>query len=222
MAPSSLAPMRRLRISSLPAPVSKSHRPSCLTRGMGKGQPSAPSCSSCLESDAATRLTFSLTRFMNSSCSAAASTTSTDTRACPAGPKIACRALVSLASTAALRASTAASGETNRSSPAAMRVPGKSNKREMSTSLGVSSTDRGAGEELQYFIGYCSLLRWKDQRFPLLVGRLGASECAGADVWAGADAGRDIVGWRLSWPRVLNWWVSCELWRSEEHTSELQ
>src|ERR1039458_7272454 len=149
---------------------------------------------------------------MNISRSWAASTTSTETRPCPTGPKIACRELVSLASTAALRASAAASGELKRSSPAAMRRPGKSNKREMSTSLGVSSTDLGAGEELQCFIGYCSLLRWRDQRFPLLAGRLGASECAGADVRAGADAGREIVGWRLSWPRVLNWWGSCVLW----------
>src|ERR1019366_1085094 len=98
-------------------------------------------------------------------------------------------------------------------SPAAMRAPGKSNKREMSTSLGVSSTDRGAGEELQCFIGYCSLLlRWRDQRFPLLAGRLGASECAGADVWAGADAGREIGGSRLCWPRGLNRGGSCESW----------
>src|ERR1035437_7028008 len=62
MAPSSFAPMRRLRISSLPPSVSKRHCPSCFTRGMGKGQPSAPSCSTALASHSATRFTFSLRR----------------------------------------------------------------------------------------------------------------------------------------------------------------
>src|ERR1019366_4482238 len=159
MAPSSFAPMRRLKISSLPASTSKRQFPSCFTSGMGKGQPSAPSCSSCLESDAATRLIFSLTRLMKSSCSSAASTTSTETKAWPAGPKIACKALVSLASTAALRASTAAWGELNRASPAASSRPCGNNRRQVSTRVSQALVDTGRGEQVRSFIDYYSFAK---------------------------------------------------------------
>ena len=93
--PISSRPMRRARISSRPAAVSKNHCPSCFTSGMGNGQPSAPISSVTLESELVINCVFSVRRWTNILNPAVACTTSGEIKSCPAGPKIACRALVS-------------------------------------------------------------------------------------------------------------------------------
>jgi hypothetical protein len=72
---------------------------------------------------------------------------------------MACKALVFLASTAALSASAAAWGELNRCSPAASRRPGSTNMREVSASPSMTLADRRTGEELQSFIGFGSFVK---------------------------------------------------------------
>ena len=95
MAPSSSWPMRRLRISDLPASVSKNHCPCPCTSGMGNGQPSAPMSSVRLESELVANRVFSASRCTNRLNSTVAWTTSGETNLCPSGPKMACSALVS-------------------------------------------------------------------------------------------------------------------------------
>src|SRR6516162_391900 len=88
---SSFRPTRRLRISSLPAAVSKNHRPSLFFfRGIGKGKLSAPTTSTCDPSSilrqrciASYRLTNAVTAFLSCTGSPEYSTSF------DSGPKIA-------------------------------------------------------------------------------------------------------------------------------------
>ena len=80
--------MRRLRISCLPAAVSKNHWPSCFTSGIGNGQPSAPISSVALESELVISCVFSASRCTNMLYSSVAWTASGETKSCPSGPKI--------------------------------------------------------------------------------------------------------------------------------------
>ena len=87
--------------------------------------------------------------------------------------------------------------------------------RVVSASPNTTVADGQTGRELQSFIGYCPFVKCMGQGSAFsatAAGRLGAAECAGAAERAEGAARRDAVGWRLSWPRVLNCRVSCALW----------
>ena len=119
IAPVSSMPTRRARISCRPAAVSKNHCPSCLTSGIGNGQPSAPISRVTLESELVTNRVFSARRWTNILYSSVAWTTSGEIKACPSGPKILWRAFVSWFWAAATRALTASCGAVKDCSSAA-------------------------------------------------------------------------------------------------------
>src|SRR4029077_12067443 len=112
----SLAPMRRNRISSRPASVSKDHCPSFLMSGIGSGQSSLPT-------DRIARLEFlgsTVIRFFSRAFAAnmaamflSRTGSSEDTRSSPAGPRISFRAGRSKISVAWINASEACFGVAN-------------------------------------------------------------------------------------------------------------
>src|SRR5262249_11073710 len=114
IADNSLRPMRLLRISSLPALVSKRQVPPSLTSGTGNGQSSLPITSTRASARRSSRCQRSATATVNTSRlrrAVAASDESMSWR--PSGPKIATTSSRLPALTAAVSARTAASGVAN-------------------------------------------------------------------------------------------------------------
>src|SRR5438552_6486297 len=115
MALSSLLPIRRLSISSLPRAVSKRQpAPSC-TRGIGEGQSLAPTRRVTCASPARTsRWASSYERTKRSQLLRSATSSPDETSCRASGPRMASMAVLSAVFTASTRAVTAASGEGKR------------------------------------------------------------------------------------------------------------
>ena len=102
--------MRRRKISSLPASVSKNQRPSFFTMGTGNGQKFVPTSSTHFVSDSWTSRLVALRAVVNALNSLVAWTRSGFCRSAAAGPKMARRASPLCAVVARTSAETASSG----------------------------------------------------------------------------------------------------------------